>query len=113
MAKITDFDKYIKERRVVAPSFSLFGETYYLPPTLPYQAMLYIQGDTVKNSGFEDDALYFFELLFGNKDVIESWKKQPEFDVDLISKLTNWILEQYRDIDPKLREMTVSPAKAE
>jgi hypothetical protein len=116
MAKITDFDKYIKERRAVAPAFTLFGKTYRLPPTLPYQAMLYIQGDSASlgnSQKGEDDDLYFFELLFGNKDAINEWKVNPEFDMDLISKLTNWVLEEYREIDPKLKTMKVNPEKAE
>lgn len=110
MSKITDFDKYIKERRAFSPSFTLFGETYDLPPTLPYQAMLYIQSETASSA---DDQLYFFELLFGNKNAIETWKSYPDFDMDLVAKLTDWVLEVYRDIDPKLKTMTVGQKKVE
>lgn len=112
MSKKIDFDKYIKERRSVSPSFTLFGETYQLPPTIPYQAMLFIQG-TYMDKSKEDDELYFFELLFGNRDIINTWISNPEFDMDLVSKLTMWVLDQYKDIDPKLKMMTVGQEKLE
>lgn len=115
MSKIIDFDKYIKERRSLSPSFTLFGENYKLPPTIPYQAMLFIQGKYLNgsNSMKDDDELYFFELLFGTRDIVDKWVQNPEFDMDLISKLTDSILDLYRDIDPKLKMMKVSQEKVE
>lgn len=113
MSKVTDFDKYIKERRAFSPALTLFGKTYLLPPTIPYQAMLYIQSNPAGAFQGEEDQLYFFELLLGGKEAIEEWKKYPEFDMDLISKLTDWVLEEYRDIDPKLKTMTAYQKKME
>lgn len=104
MAKLHDFDKYIKERKKVSPTFVLFGKTYVIPPSIPYKAMLYIQQLTAKDKDEyiqDDDLVYFFELLFGNSEDVESWKNHPDFDIDLINKMINWVLDQYGLSDPK------------
>lgn len=105
MAKITDFDKYIKERKKTSPKFTLFGEDYHIPPSLPYKAMLYIQQLTSKNKDEvieDDDLLYFFELLFGNTEAVEKWKANTDFDIDLINYMVGWVLDQYgMASDPK------------
>jgi hypothetical protein len=105
VGKIVDFDKYIKERRRVSPKFTLFGETYTLPPSMPYNAMLYIQSLSNEEASARinnDDLLYFFKLLFAEHvDAIENWKNHPDFDMDLISSMTSWVLEAYNESDPK------------
>lgn len=104
MSKVIDFDKYIKERKKTSPSFTLFGQTYVIPPSMPYKAMLYIQQLTSKNKDEvveDDDLIYFFELLFANQVPLDDWKKQPDFDVNLISYMINWVLDQYGFADPK------------
>lgn len=105
MSKIIDFDKYIKERRRTSPKFTLFGKDYTLPPSMPYNAMLYIQSLTTNGSqeGLKnEDLLYFFKLLFADHvDEIENWKNHPDFDMDLIGNMTSWVLDAYNDSDPK------------
>ena len=99
MAKITDFDKYIDERRAKSPTFTLFGEEYKLPPTIPFAALLYLQAMVAGEADY--DMLKFFEVLFGNEETVTKWKTHPDFDIDLVNHITGWVLDQYKLTSPK------------
>lgn len=99
MAKITDFDKYINERRAKSPTFTLFGEEYTLPPTIPFSALLYLQAMASGEESY--DMLKFFEVLFGGDEIVNRWKSHPDFDIDLVNHITGWILDQYKITGPK------------
>lgn len=104
MSKFIDFDKYLEEQRAKASEFTVFGKTYKLPPGMPYKAVLYLQSISKQNQDdivTDNDMLEFFSLLFGKDVDVESWKHHPDFNMNLITKMLEWVLEQYDLTTPK------------
>ena len=98
MGKVIDFDKYLKERAANRNySIKLFGNTYTLPPSLPYQVVLFFKSLATRSSDdVVDDEMIIdmFVLLFG-KDAVADMKSKIDFDVDLMLEILRNVLEMY------------------
>jgi hypothetical protein len=98
MAKFFNFDAYVAERnKTRSVTFKLFDETFYLPPTIPFEAALLLQTmanrnkDDVVSDQFVTD---LFVRLVG-QDVFDTIKAHNAFDIDLLTNIMSWILQQY------------------
>jgi hypothetical protein len=92
-----DFDLLLNERREKGHSFKMFGEVYYIPPSIPYDAVLRFRAlgkrgatDTVS----DDETFDLFESLVGSATLSEL-RKHSEFDVEIMTTLMQHILEIY------------------
>lgn len=98
MAKKTrDFDQYLKERQNKSSSFTLFGQTITLPPTLPYDAVLRfnaLQDQKETDEIGKDDMFSIFESVVGKKN-IDKLSGNVEFDIDLMVEIIKFALEAY------------------
>lgn len=98
MGKIVNFDEYLKERAANRDyEIILFGETYKLPPSLPYQIVLFFKSlSTRKQDEMVDDEMIIdmFSLLFG-KENVKKMQTRLEFDVDLMLEILRNVLEMY------------------
>lgn len=95
--KFKDFTKFIEERRKEAPSFQLFGEIFYLPPNIPYDAVLRVQAlnNRDKTDELQDnDVFLLFKSIVG-EDNEARLRKYGEFDVDVMVELIKYCLEVY------------------
>lgn len=114
MAKFFNFDNYVKERnKERGVTFKLFGETHYLPPTIPFDAALLLQTMAGRNKDEKVDDSFVTDLFvkFVGADIYNSIKSNPMFDIDLMTELMSWILQQYgiqnnETTIPKDREAT-------
>lgn len=92
-----NFDDFIRERNKEHPSFTMFGETYNLPPTIPYAAVLQFRNLSKrgkKEQVSDMEVLDIFKALFG-EDTLNSLKSHIEFDLDLAVELMQWSLKAY------------------
>jgi hypothetical protein len=96
-ASFRNFDTFIKEKKKLAPSFEMFGNTYTLPPSLRYDAVLELQRlnkrqDTEEMS--DEDTFNIFELFIGTQTLAEL-RANDDFTVDVAAELVKWALQQY------------------
>ena len=92
-----NFDSFIKERKMERTTFTMFGETYTLQPSIPYAAVLQFRALSKRgqNEQLEDmEVLDIFGALLGN-DILSSLQTHVEFDIDVAMELMKWALEQY------------------
>lgn len=98
MARFYDFDAYIRERnKTRGVSFTLFDQTFYLSPTIPFDAALLLQSLSGRSSDENldsDTVIQIFKKLVG-EEIYQTICKNPQFDVDLMVSVMSWILEQY------------------
>lgn len=95
-----NFDRYIEERKQLRKEFTLYGETFYLPPTLAYEAVLQFKalGMRDKNENVNDlEVLDLFSAIFGENTLtrIRELDTENTFDIDLASELMRWALHEY------------------
>jgi hypothetical protein len=94
---LKDFDAFIKERnKKNKKGFRAFGKTYTLPASIPYDAMLRIRAlskNTNKEIG-EEEVFTLFESLVGRA-TIDELRTHAEFDMDFMTELMKYTLEQY------------------
>lgn len=98
MAKFYDFDAYVKERnKERGVCIKLFEETYYFPPTIPFDAALALQSlaGRDKDEQLSNDFVTDLFIKLVGKDIYESMRSHVDFDVDLMTSIMSWILEQY------------------
>lgn len=108
-----NFDKYIEERKNKRKEFALFGEKFYLPPTLSFDAVLRFKelGSRDKNETLNDlEVLDIFASIFGEVTLkrIKEIDTDNNFDIDLASELMKWALEEY-GVTNKEEEVKDSP----
>lgn len=92
-----DFDLFIAERQKTAPSFTAFGKEYFLPPTIPYDAVLRFRALSKRNADdamTEDEVFTLFESLVG-KVIVDELRTHAEFDIDLMTEIMKYVLEVY------------------
>jgi hypothetical protein len=97
MTKVTmDFDRFFAEDVTAAPiEYTLFGETGHIPPKIPYGLVLRYQriarGDSEEDTNNVNDLL---AAIFG-KDTVARWSDNPMFDVDKMTAVLRWAMDQY------------------
>lgn len=92
-----DFDLFIAERQKTAPSFKVFGKEYFLPPTIPYDAVLRFRALSKRKKNdemTEDEVFTLFESLV-SKVVVDELRTHAEFDIDLMTEVMKYVLEVY------------------
>jgi hypothetical protein len=95
--KFKDFTQFVEERRKISPTFTIFGNTYTLAPTLPYDAVLRFQALQMRNASDElsaDDMFALFESMVG-KDTVDDLRKYAEFDVETMTEILKYAFEVY------------------
>ena len=98
MAVYKDFDKYIKERQKERGiSFTVFGDTYFLPPTLPFEVVLFMQTLQGRDKDEKVDSTFVYDLFektIGSEQ-FRQIRAHPEFDTDLMLELIKYIFSAY------------------
>lgn len=92
-----DFDTFIQERRLKGHSFKMFGTEYYLPPTIPYDAILRFRALGKRNATdtvSDEETFDLFAALVGQS-TVDSLRLHAEFDVELMTELMNYVLQIY------------------
>jgi hypothetical protein len=95
--KFKDFTRFVEERRKQAPSFVAFGETFFLAPSLPYDAVLRFQQlqSTNKDVQLDEDHIFvIFEAVIG-KSNIDKLRMYAEFDIEFMTELLKFALQAY------------------
>lgn len=98
MAKFYNFDEYVRERnKERGVTFKLFNETFYLPPTIPFDAALLLQTMQYRDKDEQVSDTFVVDLFtkLVGIDVYIALKAHQDFDVDLLTNIMAWILEQY------------------
>lgn len=96
-----NFDELRKARQDKELEYVLFGETYNLPPTLPYDVVLWFSSmrKRDKSDVIEDsEVVTIFSAIFG-EDNTEKWRKQG-LDILSMTEMMGWAFEEYGITSP-------------
>lgn len=98
-AKVIDFDKYINERRQSRPNieFRVFGQTFSLPPTMPFDVVISLRHLALRSQDDEvsaDEVFNMIESVIGAENLAKL-RKNPEFDFDLAVVMLNRLISEY------------------
>lgn len=109
--KNKDFDSYLQERRKLSSEFTVFGETFILPPTIPYDAVLLFEmlqerGQSEEVSG--ETLFDIFQAVIGKANV-DKLRQHVEFDVDLMTEIIKYALDVYGVTENKSEDTTPGP----
>ena len=97
MERFKNFDDFINERTNRNVYFQVFGKTYELAPTLPYQAVLEFKrlAKRSKDTNLTDDDIFrIFESVVGT-DIRQELSKNPRFDMELALSILNHLMSEY------------------
>lgn len=96
MANVKDFDAFWAEQNQEKIPFKIFGQTEYLPPSLPalmVLKMVKIQKEYGNKNLPEAEMFDLATSIFGEGKV-EEWSKKG-LNVDQLIDLIEWAMEQY------------------
>lgn len=113
MKKFRDFDQFLSELKASRPSFKLFGQTYYLPASLPALVILELAQIKDKVPSEPAEILALFAKLYrlaetedGQPAPTDQWL-QKGLSLELLTELLAYLLDAYnlREVaDPKPKE---------
>jgi hypothetical protein len=101
-----DFDAFWGERKQEVLEITVYGETHYLPASVPAEIVLGImrmKADGIQNVP-DEQVLLMTESIFG-KERLDGWCKKG-MTVDQMGDLLSWALDQYQSQRPLARKPT-------
>jgi hypothetical protein len=106
MANVKDFDAFWAEQNKEQIPFKIFGQTEYLPPSLPalmVLKMIKMQKEYGKKDIPESELFDLATSVFG-QGKIEEWCSKG-LTVDQLTDLISWAMEQYNPGNPQAPEV--------
>lgn len=109
MQKFRDFDQFLSELKRSRPSFKLFGETYYLPTSLPALVVLELAQTKERAPTEPAEIVALFAKLYrlaetedGQPAPVSDWL-QRGMSIEVLTELLVFLLDAYdlRVNDPK------------
>jgi hypothetical protein len=93
MSKHTNFDNFFKEQRVEQISFTMFGEDYFLPSSMPAAFMVELLRGQKDDELSVESVFRMMSTLLGNKNFDRL--VDNGLTVDQMEHIIEWVAEQY------------------
>lgn len=96
MANVKDFDAFWAEQKQESIPFKIFGQTEYLPPSLPADLVLNMirMGKEHGNNDLPQAEAFELAISIFGKGKVDEWSKKG-LTVDQLISMMDWAMEQY------------------